>query len=398
MQGRTVGTSRKAIASGSAAVGKGASKSASTGRFGAGATDCITLSAPVGRGHGSRPALARSVLSMSLFAGALSALLIGSGVELGKIGLENAVSSAQAATEIPMPRPRIQVSALPPVVAEPPVVLRASSAFAAVHDLDTELGSNAVDRVSYDFLLSESAGGDPNDVLEFGPMKIRRHIVQTIVRAAQAVQTDPVLLMAVADKESSFITAVQAKTSSATGLYQFIERTWLGCVRDFGAKYGMEKEAALIVADSNDRPTVTDAAERTRILELRRDPYLSALLAGEMLKRDAARIALRIGRELSLGEVYLAHFLGPDDAESFLAQVVDKPGAAAAKLLPGPARANRSIFFASERNRRRKAASLSVAQVHEKFEAMMSARGARYRDVRAVSGVMAYADAEAAAR
>lgn len=391
MQGRTVGTSRKATSSGTNGVAKG--------RFGAGASDCITLSAPVGRGHGSRPALARSVLSMSLFAGALSAVLIGSGVELGKIGLENAVSSAQAATEIPMPRPRIQVSALTqPAVVETPAVLRASSAFAAVHDLDTELGSNAVDRVSYDFLLSESAGGDPNDVLEFGPMKIRRHIVQTIVRAAQAVQTDPVLLMAVADKESSFITAVQAKTSSATGLYQFIERTWLGCVRDFGAKYGMEKDAALIVADANDRPTVADAAERTRILELRRDPYLSALMAGEMLKRDAARIALRIGRDLSLGEVYLAHFLGPDDAESFLAKVVDKPGSAAAKLLPGPARANRSIFFASERSRRRKAASLSVAQVHEKFEAMMSARGARYRDVRAVSGVMAYADADAAAR
>jgi hypothetical protein len=29
---------------------------------------------------------------------------------------------------------------------------------------------------------------------------------------------------------------------------------------------------------------------------------------------------------------------------------------------------------------------------------MMSARGARYRDVRAVSGVMAYADADAVAR
>ena len=186
MQGRIVGTSRKAATSGSNAVGK----SVSPGRFGAGPSDCITLTAPVGRGHGSRPALARSVLSMSLFAGALSAVLIGSGVELGKIGLENAVSSAQAATEIPMPRPRIQVSALAPAAEEAPVVLRASSAFAAVHDLDTEIGSNAVDRVSYDFLLSESAGGDPNQVLEFGPMKIRRHIVQTIVRAAQAVQTD----------------------------------------------------------------------------------------------------------------------------------------------------------------------------------------------------------------
>ncbi len=179
--------------------------------------------------------------------------------------------------------------------------------------------------MSYDYLLSQSSGGDPNDILEFGPMKIRRHLVQTIVKAAQAVQTDPVLLMAVADKESSFITAVQAKTSSATGLYQFIERTWLGVVRDFGAQVRLAKEAALVTADANDKPVITDAAERARVLELRRDPYLSALMAGEMLKRDAARISQRIGRELTLGEVYLAHFLGPDDAGDFLDKVVNKP-------------------------------------------------------------------------
>jgi len=220
--------------------------------------------------------------------------------------------------------------------------------------------------------------------------------VQTIVKAAQAVETDPVLLMAVADKESSFITAVQAKTSSATGLYQFIERTWLGVIRDFGPKYGYAQDAALIVPDGNDRPSVQDQSERARILDMRRDPYLSALMAGEMLKRDAARIALKIGRELTLGEVYLAHFLGADDAEDFLSQVVDKPTSAAATLLPGPARANRSIFFAGTtgRGRHRKPASLSVAQVHQKFEAMMSTRGDRYRDVRSVAGLVLTADAD----
>ncbi|MCJ2123665.1 transglycosylase SLT domain-containing protein [Methylobacterium sp. J-077] len=383
MQGRTVGSPRNVTAK--------------QGRFGSGRADAITAQPMLGRAHGSVPALARSVLTVSLIAGGLSAALIGSGVDLGKIGLTQAVSSAQAATEMPMPRPRIHTVAPDEDLERTP--LRASASFAAVHDLDTDIGSNGVDRVSYDFLLSESAGGDPNDILEFGPMKIRRHLVQTIVRAAQAVQTDPVLLMAVADKESSFVTAVQAKTSSATGLYQFIERTWLGVVRDFGPKYGLEKEAALVSSDANDRPVITDPAERARVLELRRDPYLSALMAGEMLKRDAGRIAQRIGRELTLGEVYLAHFLGADDAGEFLANVVNKPAAAAAVLLPGPARANRSIFFAAGRfvgrGRHRKPASLSVAQVHEKFEAMMSTRGTRYQNVQAVSGIMAYADAAA---
>ncbi len=362
-------------------------------RFGAGARhDVIALSNEVGRNHGSRTALVRSILSMTLVAGGLSAVLLNAGTDFGR-----AEASTKAVSELTMPKPRVQ--ALAPEAPQPQISLTAASSFAAVHDLDTELGGDSVDRVSYDFLLSQTAIGDPNDILEFGPMKIRRHIVQTIVKAAQAVQTDPVLLMAVADKESSFITAVQAKTSSATGLFQFIERTWLGVVRDFGPQYGLSQEASLITNDGNDRPVITNAADRIRVLELRRDPYLSALMAGEMLKRDAARISQTIGRDLSLGEVYLAHFLGPNDAESFLSKVVDKPGSAAASLLPGPARANRSIFFAANSGRggrgrhAKKAASLSVAQVHEKFEAMMSTRGDRYRDVTSVAGVMAYVDA-----
>ncbi|MCJ2034640.1 transglycosylase SLT domain-containing protein [Methylobacterium sp. J-068] len=395
MQGRNVGSSRTAFAKSpfsQSPLAKGPLASRSGSATLSASSDALTLGGRVGHDHGSRPALTRSVLSMLLLAGGLGAALsYGIGPEAG------VVQSAQAMTEITMPKPRIQpvpvvLQASAPSVPSTPAVITASSAFAAVHDLDTELGSNAVDRVSYDYLLNESAVGDPNDVLEFGPMKIRRHLVQKIIRAAQAVQTDPVLLMAVADKESSFKTEVQAQTSSATGLFQFIERTWLGVIRDFGPKYGLAADAALVVAGDNGRPTVTDAAERTRLLEMRRDPYLSALMAGEMLKRDAARIALRIGRELTLGEVYLAHFLGPDDAEDFLASVMDKPKAAAAQMLPGPARANKSIFFAAQRGRR-KAVSLSVAQVHEKFEAMMSTRGARYRDVRSVAGIMAYADA-----
>jgi hypothetical protein len=387
MQGRTVGSSK---------VGIARTGSAPQRRFGTGRSDAIAHQAMVGASHGSTPALVRSVLTVTLIAGSLSAALIGSGIDLRKVGLPQAVTAAEAATEIRMPRPNIHLVALSEDLEK--ATLRASASFAAVHDLDTEIGSSGVDRVSYDYLLSQSSTGDPNDILEFGPMKIRRHLVQTIVKAAQAVQTDPVLLMAVADKESSFITAVQAKTSSATGLYQFIERTWLGVVRDFGAKHGLAREAALVTADANDKPTITDAAERARVLDLRRDPYLSALMAGEMLKRDAATIAQRIGRDLTLGEVYLAHFLGPDDAGDFLDKVVNKPAAAAAALLPGPARANRSIFFAANRftgrGRHRKPMSLSVAQVHEKFETMMQSRGTRYQNVRAVSGIMAYADAE----
>ncbi len=222
-------------------------------------------------------------------------------------------------------------------------------------------------------------------VMQFGPMRIKRDLVETVVRAARDTDTDPTLLMAIADKESAFAPTVKASTSSATGLFQFIDSTWLRVVRDFGGEFGLEKEAAAI--DGSDG-SVANPAERRRILALRNNPYLSALLAAKMLKHDAARIAARIGRDLSGGETYLAHFLGPSDAERFITKLVSEPHYAAPKLLPRPARANRSIFFEASR---RKGKGLTVADVHRKFETMMDLRAERYRDVEKLTNVSAYA-------
>lgn len=220
--------------------------------------------------------------------------------------------------------------------------------------------------------------GDPNQVLTFGPIKIRRHLVEMIVRAGRVVGADPTLLMAVADKESSFSTAVQAKTSSATGLYQFIEQTWLGVIFEFGRKHGLNAEAALVTR-SGRQFVIADANERQRILDLRREPYLSALLAGEMLKRDTLRLEKAMGRHLTGGEIYLIHFLGPDAAQTFIETMEETPGASAAALLPRPAEANRPIFYAQSGGETK---TLSVSEVHKKFDEMIKVRLDRYKVVR----------------
>lgn len=223
-----------------------------------------------------------------------------------------------------------------------------------------------------------TSSGDPEQLLTFGPIKIRRHLVDTIVRAGKVVGADPTLLMAVADKESSFSTSVQAKTSSATGLYQFIEQTWLGVVSEFGVKHGLAAETKLI--GKNGRQFfVSDAAERQRILDLRREPYLSALLAGEMLKRDTLRLEKAMGRHLTGGEIYLIHFLGPDAAQTFIETMEEKPDIKAADLLPRPAQANRPIFYAEAGGETK---TLSVSEVHKKFNDMIKIRLDRYSTVR----------------
>lgn len=221
-------------------------------------------------------------------------------------------------------------------------------------------------------------GGDPDQILTFGPIRIRRHLVDIIVRAGRVVGADPTLLMAVADKESSFSTTVQAKTSSATGLYQFIEQTWLGVVFEFGRKHGMVAEAALVTRNGR-QFVVADANERQRILDLRREPYLSALLAAEMLKRDTLRLEKAMGRHLTGGEIYLIHFLGPDAAQTFIETMEETPGASAAELLPRPAQANRPIFYAEAGGETK---TLSVSEVHKKFNEMIKVRLDRYKVVR----------------
>jgi hypothetical protein len=115
--------------------------------------------------------------------------------------------------------------------------------------------------------------------------------------------------------------------------------------------------------------------QRQRILDLRREPYISALLAAEMLKRDTLRLEKAMGRHLTGGEIYLIHFLGPDAAQTFIETMEETPSAKAAELLPRPAQANRPIFYAEAGGETK---TLSVSEVHKKFNDMIKIRLDRY--------------------
>ncbi|TRL33122.1 lytic transglycosylase domain-containing protein [Methylosinus sporium] len=226
---------------------------------------------------------------------------------------------------------------------------------------------------SADAEADKNVAGAAPMVLQFGPVRVARAIVEHVVQAARTTGSDPALLMAIADKESSFAPKAKASTSSASGLFQFIDSTWLKAVRMFGRSHGQEAAAQAIGGDYRVAPQ-----KRSEILAMRNDPYLSAVFAAEMLKHDGERIAERIGRPLTAGETYLIHFLGPDDAARFMAKVEEAPNTPAAKLLPRPARANKPIFFAREG---KKMKPKSVGEVHEAFETMMGKRSDRYKGV-----------------
>ncbi|MPR11000.1 hypothetical protein [Microvirga tunisiensis] len=97
----------------------------------------------------------------------------------------------------------------------------------------------------------------PEDFVDFGEMRVPRWIVSTVLRASEVTGADPVYMMALADKESSFIPANKATTSSAEGLFQFITSTWFETVRSFGPKHGLIAEAKAIEI-VNGKPAVPD--------------------------------------------------------------------------------------------------------------------------------------------
>jgi hypothetical protein len=153
-------------------------------------------------------------------------------------------------------------------------------------------------------------------------------------------------LLTTAKIESSLNPAAQAVSSTAKGLYQFIDQTWLATMKTTGAALGYGRYADAIVQNGAGQYEVPDAATRNTIMRLRTDPTASALMAGAFARGNAAQLAQSIGRAPTEGELYIAHFLGPDGAAKLIAAASSQPRANAAAMFPQAAGANTSIFYA----------------------------------------------------
>lgn len=215
------------------------------------------------------------------------------------------------------------------------------------------------------------------DYMEFEEMRVPVWIVDTILRASKVTGADPVYMMALADKESSFLPGNKASTSSAVGLFQFISSTWLEVVRSFGPAHGLGAEAQAIERIDG-KLAVADETMREHILGLRRNPYVSSLMAAEMMKRDKEKIETRLGRKLNRSEFYMSHFFGVDSASKFIALVDDTPKKSAPAAFPAAAKSNKSLFFTKNGKKTRQ---LSVAEVYGKIDDMIDKRLNRYGDV-----------------
>ncbi len=208
-------------------------------------------------------------------------------------------------------------------------------------------------------------------------------VIGAIRNAARATGADFQYLLATAQVESGLNPAASVSSSSAKGLFQFIDQTWLTTLKQAGPALGYGRYADAIVQTPSGAYTVPDPALRQQVLALRNDPAANAAMAGAFTQQNAALLHQRIGRSPSEGDLYVAHFFGASGAAQLINIANQSPGTTAASVFPNAAKANPSIFYDRQGHAR------SVNEVYRVLTA-------RYDVARATPAVPANAIAAAA--
>jgi hypothetical protein len=185
-----------------------------------------------------------------------------------------------------------------------------------------------------------------------GPGRAATAVTSAIRSAAQATGTSFSYLLATAKIESDLNPNLTMKSSSATGLFQFIDQTWLGTLKQAGPAFGYGDYANAISRNSSGHYSVDDPAMRREIMRLRSDPTANSVMAGALTQKNAAALARRIGRQPTESELYIAHFLGAGGAGKLIQTAGNNPQMSAADVFPQAAHANRPIFYDRQGNAR----------------------------------------------
>lgn len=164
----------------------------------------------------------------------------------------------------------------------------------------------------------------------------KKEVGQVVEDISKQQGTEPKKMVAYAAIESGLNPNAKASTSSASGLFQFTKATWNEQISKNARKYNL---------DPNVSPT---------------DVTASTLMATEYVKSNE-RILKSVKSDISLTDVYLAHFLGPTGAKKFLKA---DPSEIAANILPDAAKANKAIFYENGR-------PLTISEVYNKLDAKL---------------------------
>src|SRR6201992_519420 len=161
---------------------------------------------------------------------------------------------------------------------------------------------------------------------------LRTRITSAIKQAADSTGASFQYLLTTAKMESDFNPKAAAPTSSASGLFQFIQQTWLGTVKGAGnlVRYGKYGDA--LSQSSSGSYSVNDPSARNAIMQLRNDPVASSEMAAALTQANSSKLTGMLGRTPTDAELYMAHFMGVDGAAKLIVNAQDNPQVSAVQL------------------------------------------------------------------
>jgi len=188
------------------------------------------------------------------------------------------------------------------------------------------------------------------------------NVLSALKSASAATGININFLTNTARVESGFNPNARSGASSAAGIFQFLDQTWLQIIKDHGAARGLGAEAAGITRGIDGKLRASDAVTQQRLLDLRKDPEMAAHMGAQLAKANQTILRGALGREPTDADLYVAHFLGSNGARSFLTGLRDNPDRRAAELVsPETVAANRSIFLKEDGSPR------TAKEVYDRF-------------------------------
>lgn len=163
-------------------------------------------------------------------------------------------------------------------------------------------------------------------------------VAGAIREASRVTGVDESILNAIAYKESTFNPTAKAPTSTAKGLFQFLDGTWKLVVNQYGARYGVPKDANPF------------------------DPLSSAIMGGAYLKHEIYPQISKVRPNPNATDLYLGHFMGPVGGRNWLRNMMNNPNGIAANDFPVQAKANQWVYWDKGTGRAR-----TYAEIYDVF-------------------------------
>lgn len=153
------------------------------------------------------------------------------------------------------------------------------------------------------------------------PSYSQEEVDNAIQSSANTLGVPVSFMNAMATQESSKNPYAMAPTSSAKGLFQFIDSTWDDMVNRYGKKHGITPENAD-----------------------RFDPKQNAILGAEFTAQNKRTLENAGFKDINDTDLYMAHFMGAGGAKKFLKALRGSPKEDASKMFPKEAKANPWVF------------------------------------------------------